>query len=1541
MMCPEAEEEVRAFVADVEAALGAGAGAEASAASLLDCARCTSAISERLRTWADADESATASTIAELLSRPAFKRAVLLVINESTRWAWAPVQRSAEEQEALEARVQVLHAAVFLCGYMLTWGHPAPAVLDFARLLVLSQALEALSGRLSDARAELDHLSAQAAAAADGILQTSAHLSKQLIAVVGMAAALTCACIQLAAPPPGALGPPAAGNSNDAAGTAAAASACYAQELAAALRASAVVEHTCAALASGFRLLWASTLAAFTDDTEPSAQREVVDLLTFQADWTMNEVTFMLRFLSRSQAPCPPPVLAGAALLGPCASYTALAHGIAVLSAMDGEGTHGLEPSVAGSVITLVQLEAEDRLSQLSNSSAGERERELSVAVGRRARVNRCEKQLRTLVMCLARQAREGVRREAAAARVLPCHDAALGLVMRAARVGVQTGAEAEAGRTAEEEVAAVMAAYQGTGPYRVLLPEMTAGVLAVDALSAATSLVRVRTGAEAGSNLDLGEEWWRLAAALAPQLQLPDTLFAAHYGANVLAQAPRVARAPAPLPPAPPTGLQSALAGGVLPCLERLFRRSAAGLREGGPGGGYPGALRCHEAEALAAFIKTTPGGWIRLAPLLAWGDAWQAAALVRTIGKGLEAKQRTPTVNGDMDACVAALLWFTSSFLFEGWAWLEGLAAARQGRGAGPGGGGGGAGALSPAEQQLLEMLAAAAAAWLPPLIGDVVGRAMRGIMNEAQLAACLGTLPLLACVDVTSRAPSATLAPAGAGAGGPGGGGTGGAGASSGSGGAGWLAELCPMHLIGMALSARDMMKITGPPHLAEACCTVAAALPEDVMRLNDTDVAWSPQQLRSLGAERRAGGHTAEAEAAEALAAQLTLEALSGRLTDARAELESLADRAAAAADAGAIPQASAGICIQLAGVVGGVGDLTTGCLSLVITEPKVSAQPVAAAASVSAGSSDAAAEAAASLCYTQELAAALRASAVTMKPGASASAAAVKLLPRGAALGLAMRAARVGVQAAAEAGAGRTKAEELAALTAARLGTGPCRVLLTWSGATLLALDALAAVRRLTEGPGISEEWWRLALALAPRQRSPYIGFPAYYGQQFLTELPALPLTPAPLPPAPPAGLESALAGGVLPCLERLFRRTAASLRTGRPGATDEEEALTAFILHGGDDGSWRWLAPLLAWGDTRQAAALLRTIGKGLEATLPASGLDEGSYGNALTSTARRFLRHGRSWLESLVTDGSRSRLGGGGPGTLSPAERQLLEMLAAAAAAWLPPLCRLLTGQIQRSIVHTAFLFCVVSWLPLLACAERAPRAPATAGDATAGQSVGGGGWLAQPIPAELIRASLDVWSQDPIMQLTKGSHLPHLAEACCAVAAALPEEVAGRGGAGLAWDLAKLRSLGAECRARGHAAAAEAAEALAAQLVRWAHGSGPRGGRGGARASAASGAQALAARFGAWFPGLEAAAALLPASPAAARQLLGGCSNPACANLEGDRDAALPLRACAGCGGAASYCSRECQTAHWRLGHREACRGGAGGGSGARRSG
>ncbi|KAG2500474.1 hypothetical protein HYH03_002040 [Edaphochlamys debaryana] len=67
-------------------------------------------------------------------------------------------------------------------------------------------------------------------------------------------------------------------------------------------------------------------------------------------------------------------------------------------------------------------------------------------------------------------------------------------------------------------------------------------------------------------------------------------------------------------------------------------------------------------------------------------------------------------------------------------------------------------------------------------------------------------------------------------------------------------------------------------------------------------------------------------------------------------------------------------------------------------------------------------------------------------------------------------------------------------------------------------------------------------------------------------------------------------------------------------------------------------------------------------------------------------------------------------------------------------------------------------------------------------------------------------------------------------------------------------------------------------------------------------------------------------AASLLLPLDEAL--QALSVCSYPGCANLAGPSEAALPLKACGGgCRGAARYCSRECQQAHWREGHREPC--------------
>ncbi|GLC43621.1 hypothetical protein PLESTM_001496700 [Pleodorina starrii] len=67
-------------------------------------------------------------------------------------------------------------------------------------------------------------------------------------------------------------------------------------------------------------------------------------------------------------------------------------------------------------------------------------------------------------------------------------------------------------------------------------------------------------------------------------------------------------------------------------------------------------------------------------------------------------------------------------------------------------------------------------------------------------------------------------------------------------------------------------------------------------------------------------------------------------------------------------------------------------------------------------------------------------------------------------------------------------------------------------------------------------------------------------------------------------------------------------------------------------------------------------------------------------------------------------------------------------------------------------------------------------------------------------------------------------------------------------------------------------------------------------------------------------------------------AAEVLRTCANPTCLNLEGDSEAGLRLAACGRCG-AAWYCCRDCQTAHWRAGHRAECGGGtvaAAGGAG-----
>ncbi|KAG2484017.1 hypothetical protein HYH03_017183 [Edaphochlamys debaryana] len=74
----------------------------------------------------------------------------------------------------------------------------------------------------------------------------------------------------------------------------------------------------------------------------------------------------------------------------------------------------------------------------------------------------------------------------------------------------------------------------------------------------------------------------------------------------------------------------------------------------------------------------------------------------------------------------------------------------------------------------------------------------------------------------------------------------------------------------------------------------------------------------------------------------------------------------------------------------------------------------------------------------------------------------------------------------------------------------------------------------------------------------------------------------------------------------------------------------------------------------------------------------------------------------------------------------------------------------------------------------------------------------------------------------------------------------------------------------------------------------------------------------------------GTGSAATPVDAALAALREqastVLPACANPACVSLAGDSEAGLKLQQCGRCG-RASYCCRNCQTAHWRAGHKAVC--------------
>ncbi|KXZ47497.1 hypothetical protein GPECTOR_35g935 [Gonium pectorale] len=545
----------------------------------------------------------------------------------------------------------------------------------------------------------------------------------------------------------------------------------------------------------------------------------------------------------------------------------------------------------------------------------------------------------------------------------------------------------------------------------------------------------------------------------------------------------------------------------------------------------------------------------------------------------------------------------------------------------------------------------------------------------------------------------------------------------------------------------------------------------------------------------------------------------------------------------------------------------------------------------------------------------------------------------------------------------------------------------------------------------------TQDWWQLAVGVATHllpysaagSQLPVLGKVLHLSQsRGLAYCGALSL-----PAVPPPAVAAALTAGLLPCLERLMR-----------GAGRDPRGPEATVLRNlacADDpaettGFWPYLAPLLAYGDPRQAAALLATLSKLLRTVDP-----QAFFGDPWVpehDTHHCFLSAAASVVVALCENpetGPDAAAAAAGPDAaaavdgppLSHASQQLGRLLSFAACQLLPELSRTILKAIQLPMVgHTLYpgpLLRLLRCIPPLAdrCTPRAParsgsghetghetghEAGADGGKDGGENNVGvvvtdgivpaggpdDGGWRALLLEGlgavPLLDALVRVVPRTSGATIEGRSFLRLTIAGCCAVA-----EVA----MGLVWPVSEAAAgpSGQPHPYGGLAAAAAAGNDVSEAAPVWestpttvtsalgaAAPAGPSdASRAGSRTPSplpwrpellrraaaelracgepdvASDAEGLAVYLegaggggfeGLWRPRLEAeslASALPP--PAEARRLLPSrCANPTCANLEGDSEADLALKACARCG-SVGYCCRPCQLEHWRAGHKGAC--------------
>ncbi|PNH09240.1 hypothetical protein TSOC_004157 [Tetrabaena socialis] len=321
----------------------------------------------------------------------------------------------------------------------------------------------------------------------------------------------------------------------------------------------------------------------------------------------------------------------------------------------------------------------------------------------------------------------------------------------------------------------------------------------------------------------------------------------------------------------------------------------------------------------------------------------------------------------------------------------------------------------------------------------------------------------------------------------------------------------------------------------------------------------------------------------------------------------------------------------------------------------------------------------------------------------------------------------------------------------------------------------------------------------------------YLASPVQY-----LEDPGMMMSGEPLCATPLPSWAAALAGGWPRHLERLLRRGGED-----PAGPEARLAVNSLFLNGwvSNRTAWRRLAVLLAYGEPRQAAALVATLGKLLRAADPLQLAGTAPEDFEVPAAAALWALTGavndweglRGGAPSAASEAEGQAQGGLPGGVQSAAGRQLTLMVSAAACQWLPPLARLAMRAMERSEERmrmrkaALLLLPLLSWLPLLArhCSTAATgEAAAAVGGVTAAVSgaggVGpgdpGGGGPHSPSGGEWTQLLLEEVGAVPLLGaalhmlsgadaaatfIIPGDVRRLLVRACCAVAVACPREV------------------------------------------------------------------------------------------------------------------------------------------------------------------